>query len=387
MKIAFCLEKFNPARGGAEMYVADLSRRICARGHQVHIFTTMNAVFPFANLHIHLIRVPHRPRFFRTVAFALKINQKVKAGGFDVIHAFERTLGMNIIQPLGGSYVASLIGNLRSLNGGFSRAVKLLSYFFSFRRWAYFVLEKIQMKEADVVIAISAMVKNDLIRYNRVPADQIRIVRNGVDLDKFNPDNRKMYRDKVRLDLGVGVEEILILFVAHNFRLKGLSSLIKALEWLNRDQRKGKHRLAVLGNGKNKQFRAYSRKHNVADDVIFLGGRRRTEIFYAAADICVHPSFYDPSALVVLEAMASGLPVITTIFCGTSEIVEEGVNGFVVDDPNDTPIMVERIRQLSDPAVRENIGRRGRATAERFPYSRNQMEILNIYDEYIGSRA
>ena len=85
MKIAFCLEKFSPARGGAEMYVADLSRRICDRGHQVHIFTTMNAVAPFANLHIHLIRIPHRPRFLRTVVFAIKINQKVKAGGFDVI--------------------------------------------------------------------------------------------------------------------------------------------------------------------------------------------------------------------------------------------------------------------------------------------------------------
>lgn len=387
MKIALCLEKFNPARGGAEMYVVDLSRLMCARGHQVHIFTTINAVGPRENLHIHLLKIPRRPRFLRTLCFAYKTGRAVRAGGFDVIHAFERSLGMNIIQPLGGSYAASLRGNLRSIHGLLNRFLRRLSYSSSLRRRAYFLVEKLQMKRADIVIAISAMVKHDLIRFNRVAPERIRIVRNGVDLIKFNPANRKRFRETTRNKIGVAPEEILILFVAHNFRLKGLYPLIRVLQGLNTGSEGFRYRLAVLGNGKQKQFLAYSRDNQVADDVIFLGGRRQTENYYAAADICVHPSYYDPSALVVLEAMASGLPVITTVFCGTSEIIREGFNGFVVADPDNSRIMVEIIRKLADPAVRKVIGARARAAAEQFPYSRNQMEILGIYDEYIGSRS
>ena len=107
--------------------------------------------------------------------------------------------------------------------------------------------------------------------------------------------------------------------------------------------------------------------------------------YYAAADISVHPSFYDPSALVVLEAMASGIPVITTTYCGTSEIIEEGREGFVVRTPADISEMADRIMELNDPELRRKMGAAGRHRAEEFPYSRNMEEILDIYDEYTGS--
>jgi len=107
--------------------------------------------------------------------------------------------------------------------------------------------------------------------------------------------------------------------------------------------------------------------------------------YYAAADISVHPSFYDPSALVVLEAMASGIPVITTTYCGTSEIIEEGKEGFIVQTPADIFEMADRIIDLSDSELRRKMGEAGRRRAEDFPYSRNMEEILDIYDEYTGA--
>ncbi len=387
MKIAFCLEQFNPERGGAEVYVADLARLMCARGHQVSVLTTTSSVLPAENLQIRLISTPRRPRFLHALAYAFRTRRAVRAEKFDVVHAFERSLGMNIVQPLGGSYAASLEGNLRSLRGRWGRAAKKLSYLLSPRRWAYFAVEKRQLREAGLVIAISAMVKSDLVRFNRVDPRRIRIVRNGVDLNKFNPANRDRFRAKVRKEIGVGPDDFVLLFVAHNFRLKGLSPLIRLMKLLKEQKPDTRFRLAVLGNGRRTKFAACARRHGVESEVLFLGGRPFTEAYYAAADICVHPSYYDPSALVVLEAMASGLPVITTVFCGASEAIEHGVSGFVIDNPDDEEKLAGPVLELLDPQLRERIGTAARACAESYPYARNQMEILEIYNEYLGSHA
>jgi UDP-glucose:(heptosyl)LPS alpha-1,3-glucosyltransferase len=291
---------------------------------------------------------------------------------------------MDVFQPLGGSQMAGLVGNIRSIDDIVSRGIKILTYIFSLRRMVYFYVEKIQLEEANIVIAISAMVKGDLLRYSRLPESKVKIVRNGVDLNRFHPRNRELCREETRRSLGLSDQDVMVIFVAHNFRLKGLQTLIRALAELER--RRGEHhfKIGVLGAGKVRQFSALARKLGVLDKLIFIGCKEDTPSYYAAADISVHPSYYDPSALVVLEAMASGLPVITTAYCGTSEIIQEGQEGFVVASPSNIKLLADRINCLADSELRQKMGASGRLRAEEFPYSRNMREILDIYDEYIG---
>lgn len=382
MKVAFCLENLVPSRGGAEQYVKDLSSLFCREEHEVHIFTMRSVVAPEKNLKLHILRVPRRPKFLRALWFALSCRRAVRRDNFAVIHSFGRTLGMDVFQPLGGSQMAGLIGNLRSIDNPLKRFFKVLCYIFSLRRLVYFLIEKLQMRQASLVVAISGMVKKDLIKYTRLGQGKVRIVRNGVDLVKFHPDNRTRYREERRTKLGLKQEDILILFVAHNFRLKGLRPLLFALRKLARRHPEIPFKLGVLGQGKTSTFQRLAEKLGVADRVIFIGLSADTAHYYAAADICVHPSFYDPSALVVLEAMASGIPVITTDFCGTSEIISEGVEGYVVKTPNNVTEMAGRILALSDPAHRREMGIRARARAEKAPYARNMQAILGIHNEY-----
>jgi len=384
MKIAFCIENFINARGGAEQYVHDLSGRLTGGGHEVHIFTMSCREKSRGNLRIHILRCHPLPRFLKTLLFAFRCREAVQRGGFDIVHSFGRTWGMDVFQPLGGAQLAGLIGNIRSINRRFSRAVKITTYFLSLRRMAYFYIEKVQMKEAKIVIAISAMVKEDLIKYCRLSEGKVRIVRNGVDLIRFHPDNRQNFRKEARRRLGLGEEEIMVIFVAHNFRLKGLQTLIRALAELEKDRSGPSFKVGVLGAGKVRRFADLARNLGVGEKLIFLGYEDDTPRYYAAADISVHPSYYDPSALVVLEAMASGLPVITTAYCGTSEIIREGEEGYVVPNPSDIPLLADRIRRLGDPELRRRMGVAGRSRAEDFPYSRNMQEILDIYDQYIG---
>jgi UDP-glucose:(heptosyl)LPS alpha-1,3-glucosyltransferase len=385
MKIAFCIENFITTRGGAEQYVHDLSLLLTERGHEVHIYTMKSRRRSKGRLHIHMVNMFSGPRFIRTISFALRCRREVTGREFDIIHSFGRTWGMDIFQPLGGSQMAGLVGNLRSIPNPFRRYLKVVTYILSFRRMAYFLVEKIQIKETKIVIAISAMVKRDLIHYCRLGPDKVRIVRNGVDLKRFHPDNRGKFREKTRRELGLVDEDIFILFVAHNFRLKGLQTLIRALKHIQNICPESKFKVGVLGAGKVKQYTEYARKMGVVDRVIFVSNSDMPAHYYAAADISVHPSFYDPSALVVLEAMASGIPVITTTYCGTSEIIEEGKEGFVVRTPANISEMADRIIELSDLELRRKMGTAGRQRAEEFPYSRNMEEILDIYDEYTGS--
>ncbi len=387
MKIAFCIENFITTRGGAEQYVHDLSNRLTAGRHEVHIFTMNSRERSRGHLRINILKVGPLPRFLKTLVFAIRCRKAVRDRGFDIVHSFGRTWGMDVFQPLGGSQMAGLVGNIRSIDDLWSRVIKILTYIFSFRRMVYFYVERIQMKEAKIVIAISAMVKGDLVRYCRLPESKVRIVRNGVDLNRFHPRNRELYREETRRRLGLNEEDVMVIFVAHNFRLKGLQALVRALAELQERTPDHHFKIGVLGAGKVRQFSALARKLGVEDKLIFIGCEEDTPRFYAAADISVHPSYYDPSALVVLEAMASGLPVITTAYCGTSEIIKEGQEGFVVASPADTGLLADRINCLADGEQRRRMGGSGRRRAEEFPYSRNMREILDIYDQYIGSRA
>jgi len=369
--------------------VADLSSLVCRAGHEVHIFTLASKIQERPNLHIHILRSPLRPKFLRTLSFAVNCRRQVKRGDFTIVHSFGRSWGMDVFQPLGGAQMASLVGNIRSIHNPAGKLLKILTYLFSLRRFIYFLVEWVQMKEARTVIAISAVVKKDLIHYNHLPAVKVRIVRNGVDLDKFHIRNREIYREETRKGLKLEDGDILILFVAHNFRLKGLRPLIDAMAELRMRYDHNSFKLGVLGDGKKSAFSRYARKKGVGDKVIFIGGRADTPRYYAAADICVHPSFYDPSALVVMEAMASGLPVITAAYCGTSEIIEDGKEGYVVGNPDNTGELTDRILKLKDYEKRNFMGRQARRRAKQFPYARNMQQILEIYDEYsrLGSRS
>lgn len=387
MKIAFCIENFITTRGGAEQYVHDLSRRLTAERHEVHIFTMSSREASLDNLRVHILQCGHFPRFLKALRFAIRCRRAVRGRGFDIVHSFGRTWGMDVFQPLGGSQMAGLVGNIRSIDNPVCRGIKILSYIFSLRRMAYFFIERVQMKEAKILIAISAMVKGDVVRYCRLPESKVRIVRNGVDLNRFHPRNRELYREETRRSLGLAGDDVMVIFVAHNFRLKGLQALVRALAELERRCPGHPFKIGALGVGKVRQFSALARKLAVGDKIIFIGCEEETPRFYAAADISVHPSYYDPSALVVLEAMASGLPVITTAYCGTSEIIQDGREGYVVPTPADTGLLADRIIRLTDGNLRRRMGQASRRRAEEFPYSRNMQEILDIYDRYIGSRA
>ncbi len=123
---------------------------------------------------------------------------------------------------------------------------------------------------------------------------------------------------------------------------------------------------------------------NCLENLIFLGHVDEIEKYYAASDICVHPTFYDTYSLVVIEALASGLPVITTAFAGASGIINDGKDGFVINNPSDYHALTEKIKLFFNYEFRIKASIVARKKAEKFPSEKNCDEILKIYNKIVG---
>jgi UDP-glucose:(heptosyl)LPS alpha-1,3-glucosyltransferase len=193
-----------------------------------------------------------------------------------------------------------------------------------------------------------------------------------------------MHRAKVRQDLGVSADDLLLLFVGRDFRRKGLATAIRAVGRLVAAGRAV--RLAVLGGTRPGAYARLAAACGAKDAIAFVGGVADSVPYYAAADALVLPTFYDPCSLSVLEAAASGIPSATTRFNGAGELLTEGVDGFLLDDPADDRQLAERLQDLADPARRRRMGEAARQLALRHTLERNCDEILDVYRDVVESQ-
>jgi len=168
------------------------------------------------------------------------------------------------------------------------------------------------------------------------------------------------------------------LFVAMNYRLKGLAPLIRALARVPRDV---SLKIAVVGHPKFARYERLAESLGVQDRVIFFGFRASPKDAYFAADFLVHPTFYDPCSLVVLEALACGLPVITTRYNGAGELLSPPSNGFVIDDPHDARELGDALTILADPAYRATASVAARGAAQAWTFEPHYAALLGIFEE------
>ncbi len=200
----------------------------------------------------------------------------------------------------------------------------------------------------------------------------------------ISPAHRAEYRERVRTELGVG-DTPLLLIVAHNFRLKGVPTLLRAAQQLVR----GEHEfhIAVAGGKRTASYVRWARSLGLAKHVTFLGAVDDVVPYYSAADVYVQPTHYDPCSLVVLEALASGLPVVTTRWNGAGEIITPKVEGVILDSADDVDALASTLRVLVGSNLRRTeMGKAARQLALKHTLAQNCREIIAVYEEIVGSR-
>ncbi|MBN1255770.1 MAG: glycosyltransferase family 4 protein [Deltaproteobacteria bacterium] len=364
MKIALGIRNFSPAKGGAERYLVELTQFLVQEGHEVHVFTH-SFDKRIEGLYLHNVTLFPFPKGLRILSFASKCHKLMKRDNFDVIIGVGNTWQADLLQPHGGVHWKWFWRSLKAYQSPWLWGAKFLGRVLSPKQWIEGIVEDAPYRTGvKQIVAISEMVKRDIVDYYGIPEKKVVVIYNGVDTEYFHPRNKK-YRKKIRSQYGLGAQDVVLIFVAHNFRLKGLRCLIQALPLIKKKNEKIK--LLVVGRDNNDPYRRLAKKMGCESDVFFAGGVRYLERYYPSADILVHPTFYDACSLVVLEALASGVPVITTQYNGAGGIIADGKEGFVLEDPRKVEILAKKILYFADPIKLKEASSAARNLAKRYP--------------------
>jgi UDP-glucose:(heptosyl)LPS alpha-1,3-glucosyltransferase len=384
LRIAILLDKFLPSRGG-ERYFSFLAGELARRGHEVHVFATKVEDARALPYRVHLIPVWSHPRSLRILSFRRNSTRMLREGHFDIVHGVAESPAVNVLNPHGGVEGAYLAREFASIRSPLYLVYKLTKRYLSVRHYLEVGLQAALYRKRGLkkVIAISSMIKSDIVRYYGFPEERIAVVFNCVDIGRFHPHNRAIYRDKKRRELAIAEDALVLLFAGNNFRLKGLDTLIRALPLLKEDFPGRNFHLLVAGRGHERPYRRLSRLLGVSAGISFLGSVIAMEHYYAASDIYVHPTFYDSCSLAVLEALASGLPVVTSRFNGASDAIVSEEGGRVIADPADPRELASAIGSYVDEEKRDRARTVTRSWMEACKPSRNVEETLAVYYEVV----
>lgn len=380
MDIALCYESVLPARGGAETYVGDLARRLARDGHAVHLYACRwDAASLPASTHFHRLDVPPGPRFLRPWRFGAACEREVSRA-HDVTVGLDKTWGQDVLYPQGGLHAASAAHNLLKFPNWWGRSAAALGKCFDPAAMSFARLERKQYlgSTRPLVVVNSRMVRRHFEQFYGVSAESLRVVHSAIDPFRFAADDRLKRRHTERDRWGVRPNETVGLFVAMNYRLKGLAPLIRATARVPREKA---FRVAVVGHPRFDRYRRLAERLGVADRLLFLGHRDDPRDAYFASDFLVHPTFYDPCSLVALEALACGLPVITSRYNGASELMSPPADGLVIDDPHDAPALAAAMTQLLDPGFRAAASMAARQSGTKWTFEHHYRALLAVFAE------
>ncbi len=378
MKIALIQKKFSSHKGGAEQYAVNLAGALMRQGHEVTVFANQWNGAIAHGPKFQYVPIIKGPSFLQTISFVRNTQKALSKGNYDIVHSLARVFPQDVYRMSDGIYRYWLM--VKEEN-----RLKRLMNFFSLRHLAILWVEKQIFAKGNYhrIIANSQLCKGHAVQYYHVDPAQVTAIHNGVDFDRFNPRVRFVHREKLRKSYNIAKRDVVILFVAMNFRRKGLIPLLKAIGNLPDSYRV---KLLVVGKGKTEHFTKIALKLGIARDVIFAGPASKTEEYYGAADFFVLPTYYDPFANVCLEALACGLPVVTTRANGASELIEHGKNGFVVNKPDDIKELSEAIIKLINPKLRNSMAENAFESVKHLTIEKHVRKVCRVYDEILREK-
>ena len=311
MKLAIVRQKYTPF-GGAERFVERALAALRGKGVDVSVIARE------WQGDVQGIRVDpfYLGRTWRDAGFARAVQQLIAGGRFDLVQSHERIPGCDIYRAGDGVHATWL--ELRNRPSD------------RFSPWHRYTLaaeaEMFRHPGLRAVICNSRMVKDDIARRFGLDDEKLQVIYNGVDLESFHPRLRQEQGLALRDKAGIGPAVPLILFVGSGYERKGLPDLLRALAAMNRRDAL----LWVVGRDKQETLmRKLAQSLGVDRRVMFLGGQADVRPFYGAADVFALPTLYDPFPNAALEALACGLPLLTTMNCGAAELVTSE-NGAVI---------------------------------------------------------
>ena len=345
MKIAVVVKEHIESKGGLERYAVTLSRRMASSGHEVHVYA--NSWDADDSLIFHYVPYIRWSSLLKVFSFPANARKHLKRGSFDLVYSLTPLYPVDIYRVGEGIH-------RDVLRARFPNSLRRFLRYLNPKHLAILRLEKKLFTPGNfrAIITNSNLIKERLITVYNVASASVNVIYNGFDDKLFNPD-KSVFRASVLGANNIDDSEKVVLFAANDFKRKGLKYLMEALSILS--LRGIRPPLMVVGKGRIGLYKRMAENLGIAGQVSFTGPVADIEKYYGAADIFVLPTLYDPFSNACLEAFGSGLPVITTAGNGFSELIEDGVNGFVIKEATSTAILADRIETLLNiPAAGES---------------------------------
>lgn len=360
MKIGLVHKRFG-VDGGTERFAEGLTRQLSGRGHEVVVFAasfdprfTRKDVAQYGRL-----RFGRRGGALGTILLWLAAWWRVREPSFDVVLHLGRT-GPGRAYRAGGGCHRAWYDRLRAgAKTGGERLALSVSLYHRFRLWH----ERKALRSAHVIVPSQLARQGFIDSYGALAANVV-VLPNGVDLARFHPKNRRLFFAETRDAIGLNPEEVVLLFVGSDFERKGLDVAIEAAAQLLAEI--PEIRLLVVGGDRRRpEYERLADQHGLRSHVTFLWEHERPEHLYAAADVLILPTRFDPFANVTLEALATGLPVVTSARNGAVEVLQGCPAAAVVQDPEDVAGTVAALRDMLDPSALHDRQEAARALTEQ----------------------
>jgi len=382
MRIAIVSPEVGPGAGVPHYWQA--LANVMAKHHEVHVFTARASGASLKNIRLHRVWAVFFGWFLLHATFYFAVRCQFFLQRMLSRKKFDLILGIGALTPFADIATAHFV-QARELDlqkqGLFprERAPKgLLSLDYALYSRTMSALGGNFYRQSEMgIVAISAAVKQDLVLFEGARADAITVVPNGVDTVRFNPANRELFRKTVRKELGITEEQTMLLFVGNSWGRKGLRTAIEAIQGPGQED----VRLVVVGEGVRDVF-LDSLPPQLVNRILFTGKQNEhVERFYAAADVFILPTLYEPFGLVILEALASGLPTIVSACAGASEWLVDGLDAILLQDASDgSEARAALHRILTEPDLASYLAKNGRKRAEELHWGAVADRIIDAFE-------
>jgi glycosyltransferase involved in cell wall biosynthesis len=382
--------------GGTGAYVYYLSKELMKNGYKIWVVTGSDQTLDLKvneQLNVFFLKIPRIPV---VKSFTLAASSYRKLSGIrgtvdvDITHANLPLTPNFAVPPNFGKTLVCTVhstwkGEAEAIRGEpYSRLNANEKFMVSFN-WFLRIFEEKMLERANKIIAVSYFTKRELLEYYKVREERIRVIHNGVDINKFKPAKDKR---KIKEELGFNADDLAILSVGRLYARKGLFTLIESMPAVVKRFKNAK--FVISGKGQSdekKKLVAHAEKIGVKDSIIFTGyyPDRKLPKLYQAADVFAFSTFYEHHPFAVLEALATGLPVVTTNVGGIPETIESGKNGLLVEPFNPRQFADMILYLLEHPAEAADMGFLARKTIEeRFDWRIVVKDVLRVYNEVLS---
>lgn len=394
-KVCFISPEYWPLTGGTGSYVYYLSNELLKNGYHIYVVTGANQardVHVNPQLDVSFLKIPKMPivkSFMLAGSSYRKLGSVKGTANVDVTHP-QLPLTPNFAVPpkFGKSLVCTVHstwkGEAEAIRGEpYSRLNANEKFLVSFN-WFLRFFEKGMLKRARKIIAVSHFTKWELTHYYKIPANKIRVIHNGVDTKKFQPTTNKR---KIKQELGFNPDEPAIVSVGRLYARKGLFTLIESIPAVVK--RFPNTKFIISGKGQSDEMRkllAHAERLGVKGNMVFTGYYPDAKLpkLYQAADVFAFSTFYEHHPFAVLEALSTGLPVVTTNVGGIPETIVDGKNGFMCQPFNAEQFSSRILYLLEHPKEAAEMGRLARKTIEeQLDWRIVVKDAMKVYEEVL----